>query len=268
MIDPIRVVTWNIGQGIDSIPDLHDKGSEDVTGFLLRNLNEKVANALREVSADFVCLQEVHFLGNIYSQTKEIADLAGYEYYSDFSLDNSHHFLTEGLRLGVSVLAKHKIIDTQLHMLMNPDIKTQQENRKIWHTHDKGFIVVKSNLVGIGNVNVISIHLLPFHRFNLNATDNRVLSVWRELDAELSFYADRRTLICGDFNQNNLSSLLPILFNNYGFKDTCFDKPTHRDVFFDHIVVSADFNVLRSKVADIYNYSDHYLCIAEVLPRS
>ncbi len=260
----MKIVTWNIGVKTESLSfcDKRSQLFDDIVPLFSR-LNAQFANALMQINADFVCLQEAHSMIDVYSQTKEIAKLAGFRHYKELPLDDAHSFKVEGLKIGVSVLSRHRIIDANSFLLTNPNIKTRRKDGKVWRTHDKGFLSTKCSLPA-GIVNIVSIHLLPFHRFNVNTSDYRFLSTWEEIDTSLSVRGDSSTAICGDLNVNDPIPLLHNLFSLRGFKDTSFDRPTHRETYFDHIILSSDFNILESRVLDMYDYSDHYPCLAKV----
>ena len=256
---PIKILTWNIGVGSNFSGD----DTESVFEILSRK-NKIFADVIVSVKPDFVCLQEVHSKTNEYSQSAEIADLAGFKYYKEMPLDNAHNFQSDGLKIGVSILSRHSIIETKDHYFKNPHLEEKQENREVWLSHEKGFISIKANISSFENITIISTHLLPFHRFKLGENDPIFISIWKDVDQSLAAYADTNTIICGDFNYNRIDSLLQKLFDINGFIDIEFDHPTHNISYYDHIILPNKFNLFKSKVFSDCNYSDHYPCVAEV----
>lgn len=257
----LKIVTWNINGLIGK--NLSGQFAEKSAIDIIQESNEKYGSALKKIGPDFICLQEVHSMGNTYSQTKDIAEIAEFKYFKELPLDDSHHIKKKNLKIGISIISRHEIIESKINLLTNPNIEVQKKN-EVWKSHDKGFISIKINIPPIGDVNIISIHLLPFHRFNIDINDYRIIKCWKELDYMLSNYSNGLTIIGGDFNRNNVSSLLKGLFNNHHFQDVNFEKTTHRATFFDHIIISNNLHIINKKVFDNFDYSDHYPCFAEV----
>ena len=260
----ITVTSWNISGGVFNITDSRNELLSDNISRMSK-ANGDLADVLRAISADFVCLQEVHGQNGVYSQTEEIAYLAGFQYFREAMFDDSHHFRNSELQIGVSVLSNYRIKHSRTHVLTNPDLVVRQSNGELWRTHTKGLIAVNSHIPGLGSITIISIHLIPFYRFSLNDNDHRVLSFWKEVDKELCVYGDTLAIIGGDFNSNDVCSRLTNLFYHHSFQDMEFHKPTHRDSYFDHIVLSKKFKILGIEVLDNYKHSDHHPCCVKAI---
>lgn len=252
----IKILTWNINGGSSTLD--YDKNNE-IEYFYSSSLF--IANAIKKINPDIVCLQEVHIKDGVYSQTKQIADLLNFKHYSECAFDNTHLIDDCNLKIGISVISNSTIIYSKKIDLPNPHISSMQKNGDVWKTHNKGILKVQIFKFGY-KINILNLHLLPFHRFEKNLTDKVVQNSWLAVDEKLNLHTDNFTIIAGDFNQNSIITLLPTLFNNpKNFVDTKFNSNTHNNTYFDHIVFSDDFKFSDNFVFSEIKISDHYPCL-------
>ncbi len=257
----LRVITWNINGG----ENINPKYLNDNLNNYLDHLDESnsyIANLLVKLDPDFVCLQEVHSIPDFYSQSEVIASQTKLTYCYEMAFDASHHYKQANLKLGNAILSKHPVNIFKNQILPNPNFSSLQTDGQLWQSHRKGLISIKSNINNEHDINIISLHLLPLHRFNIHPNSPAVIPVWNALSKVLAKYK-KTSIICGDFNINSPQEYLEQLFLGNSLKSVLFDTPTHKSTYFDHIIYSNDIICKKCRVLKGCSISDHFPCYAE-----
>lgn len=236
----LTAATWNIHGGRDR------KGRP-------YHFEERVA----QVGADVFGLQELELhrvAGGEFESTDLLPDSA-FEYsiaqaFSDspFSGDAG---LAVALLSSIALASKHTVI------LPNP-MRSMDIDPNF---HDKGLIVSEIFWRNT-TIDVMTLHLFPFHRAGLDARDSRLRPLWAELDELLRPRPDAPRIILGDFNTPYRFELLRCL--QLGELKSTFLNSSSRDdgQSHDDILVSAQWHPRHLR--NIRNESDHNLLIANL----
>ena len=253
----VRILTWNICGGT------YHFGSDAKTGIReqLSSANSEISTLIRKEGIDIACLQEVHMIKGQYSQSEAIAKDLEFPYCFDFELDSSH--LISDYKMGLSIISRYPLFDSHGVLFANPNAEKRQENGVVWKTHDKGVITSRVRLENGKVLNILCLHLLPFHKFGLSLEAPLVQKTWSQIDEVLSNLTSENTILFGDFNEDNIKRLLPTSIIDQNFVDLKFDSFTYGSAYFDHIVVSRKFDISNYGVITSTMASDHFPCYLE-----
>lgn len=251
----MKIATWNISAGIntnDYKGEFFDKSKE--TNIDDRCLND-IAKAIVENDIDVIALQEV-VTTKSFKYLENLSKLTNLKYYDSF--ENSPCHLIENANFGVAILSRYPIKLIKKQFFDNPNL-TKQTQKGLYHTHDKGYMVV--NVLSNESFNLLSASLLPFHRFDHNIIDFKYLFNEFQNDVlQNNIYA------LGDFNaikgKEDLQKVFDKINLNYNF---LFDEVTTiDDKKCDNIILPNNINVKNKYIVKNTDISDHYLCIAEI----
>jgi endonuclease/exonuclease/phosphatase family metal-dependent hydrolase len=218
----LTTATWNVHGGLD----------EDWRPF-------PFAERLAGLGADVVGLQELELSGE--------PEPSGFEYTIAKGFSDSP--FSAGGELAVGLLSAAPIVRSESVTLPNPvralDISPE--------FHDKGLIVSQVLWSGIA-IDVIVLHLFPFHRVALDARDPVLRPLWDEIDEHLRPRPGVPRLVLGDFNTPHRLELL-----------SCARRGELRGLFpgpSDDILVSAHWKARRCE--NVPTESDHKLLLASL----
>lgn len=236
----LTVATWNIHGGRDR--------EERRFPFVKR---------LARIGADVIGLQELE-LHSTTDEDFECTDLkdSGFEYSTVKAFSRSP--FTSDAELAVGLLSRVPFVSTNTAMLPNP-VRTMGMDPTF---HDKGLILSEifwSNTT----IDVISLHLFPFHRLGLDARDRSLQLVWAELDELLSPRPSIPRIVLGDFNTPYRFELLRCL--QVGQLRSMFLNSPSRDdgQSHDDILVSGQWH--PQQIHNIHTESDHNLLTANLV---
>lgn len=241
-------VQWNIGGGkvraensaIDVLASYNGDGLVEIIK-LLRNLEPHI-----------ITLQEIHS-DKKSNQADIIADALGIEYViSDFYAD-SH--IEDGQRLGQAILSRFPITNHTFELFINPVYEAIWEDGSKAVSHDKGVTGCTVNVNGI-LLDVKTLHLIPFRRFNIDPQSNDAETVLDDVQHKLE-NDSQRLLVQGDFNLDfsSLKAILPAFMQN--MEEVIQDQPTNpKGRKLDHIVFTG--LGLESSLALDGVLTDHY----------
>lgn len=138
-------------------------------------------------------------------------------------------------------------------MLDNPHFSYPIDERTTYYSHDKGFVISK-----IKGFNLIAGHCLPFHVFNKSLLD--YIKIFNTADNKFFPFFDKdKTILCGDFNYENIDELFKNSMKNS--KDL-INIPTKKEKILDHFVINKSIKVISINVLET-NF-DHKLGIFEL----
>lgn len=182
----IKTLQWNIG------------GAKDANNSRLDVLKD-IVEIIRRENPDFITLQEVHSKGS-FSQAKLIADILGYAHFINDEYDDSH--IESGFRLGQSIISKYPSLKHSFQLFKNPNLSIERPDGSTWVTHDRGITTCMATVDSI-EITVQTLHVTPFHRFNVDYMSDEAREARESLNKYIS---DNQPLIVqGDFNFNNSS---------------------------------------------------------------
>ncbi|WP_420265289.1 endonuclease/exonuclease/phosphatase family protein [Candidatus Magnetominusculus dajiuhuensis] len=238
----LSVATWNISCGI-----YDDRGKDLDKGI------HYISDCLKNVGADIIGLQEVLYSDG-FSQADKIRILLGYDYKIEWPLSQSH--ILAGAKMGIAVLSKYPIKSHVKIDLPNPNL-TINDGTTV--THDKGFICSTIDFNG-SNILFVTGHMFPFHYFDRVESDFTYIFKCLEEQLIKNSILNMPSVICADFNTDDLKSLFPNVIN--GCKDM-IHTPTRRDNrLHDHLLCNRYWN--EHMVSIIPTLSDHHLCWAKI----
>ncbi len=248
----MKIVTWNIAGA-------HTVKSNKFLDYEKENLNYFIEH-LQETRADIVLLQETHVSidQSELNQSEIIAKNLGYQYVVDHVYGGKSH-IKKGQQLALSIISKHKILDSQFFKLPNPKLKIKRPNGDIWISFDVGFLSIKVKDEK-DTINISNTHLVPFHHFQRDFAELEFAEVRESISNFLRKLSNNPTIVGGDFNFSKLRELLPRVFDNNKFQEAFETDTTPVSGQQDHILFSnhfilKDFEIKKLKV-------DHFLCQA------
>ena len=250
----MKIATWNIGAGIntnDYKGEFFDKEKELRPDDKCLNA---IANVIKEHNLDVIALQEV-VTTESFKYMQNLSEKTGLKYYETF--ENSPCHLIENANFGVAILSRYPITLIKKQFFDNPKL-TKQTEKGLYHTHDKGYLVVEVNCEK--TFKILSASLLPFHRFDQNIVNFKDIFIeFQEFVQSNNIYA------LGDYNAILGKPSLQQVFDrlhNYKF---LFDEVTTIDnKKCDNILLPQNVQVLDQYVVVRDDISDHYLCVAEI----
>lgn len=195
-----------------------NKGMDNNNRFTIR----KIVRYLKELQADIICIQEV-----FYSQFAKLK--------LDLNMDGifACNIINSNFMYGICTLSKYEIQDNE-HILLY----SEQEQR--------GFLFTNI-LTKYGKFNIVNTHL------GSNKNERRVqLNQLLDYTNKLSF----KTIICGDFNEENISiskyNDTSVYTNAYKIETYINENSRIDYIFSDKIIIIDNYSV------DFVNFSKHY----------
>jgi len=248
----LTVVSWNINGGLDTGYSGNGSSRRDADRGL-----RQITRFLGQLDPDIVCLQEAHSYGDSDSQAASIAHALRMPFHVEWPLDSSHHI--DEASLALAVLSKFEIVRVKHHKVRNPQIGLNGGD-SAWSTHEKGFLATRIAIPTIGEANVLSGHMLPFHRFNACAGDAAFRDIWEEVDRVLTEYAQEPAIVGADFNFPEIANLLPAIGVHRLLADAIGNVPTSEGQKFDYVLSSSHWTCISSSAS--YQGFDHLPCTA------
>jgi endonuclease/exonuclease/phosphatase (EEP) superfamily protein YafD len=248
----IKSLTWNIGGG-KLLADGADPSL--MSSYTVDGLQEIIA-LIKHEQPDIITLQETQKGGAI-DQIKQIADEAGYEYYTHDSTSESH--IDRGMLLGHGIISRYPIISHESDFFANPHVQVIWEDGRTVMTYDKGYTncVVK---FGEDELHISTLHLTPFRRFKIDLGSDLGRGMMKDVETRVHSSRDKY-LLQGDFNidSKELRSFLPDMFS--GSMQEVRTEPTTPDGrTYDHIVYAGINNTGHSVNSSVL--TDHYPIVA------
>ena len=249
---PFRVGTWNI-YGARRSP----VGITSIT---------ESARIARAMNLDFLLLQEIEFEDDgltLATESQELVDKLGFSHKSGLPLSPSQFSPTR--KFGNAILSRYPLTSPRRFLVPNPSLFATRGGRRL-ASHDKGFVCVDA-YTPLGLVSVASIHLLPFHMFDVDPSKAPMIGMWTELAIGLEKeLLGRPFVVGGDFNTNDRSVFLS-KFLEGRCPAAAGGAPTRpgKDRSFDDLVTWPGSYLALGPV--IPGFSDHHLVTASVWTR-
>lgn len=241
----LRIGTWNIRSGVPSnVPPERAVVADDAIEYM--------AEFIKRTNSQIVSLQEVLFLSDdTESQAKKIANLAGFPYWVEWKISDSH--LIKNAEIGNAIISKYPIIEQKRIHLVNPELSTKLNGKKI-SSHNKGFLQITFDIKN-KKFTLISGQSLPFHLFKKDPTDYKY--IFEELE-QIILNVYTPSIVCGDFNTNQIKELFPSI--NFSQLTGVITRPTGEE--HDNFLCSKHWTNVNVWV--LPTRSDHHFCLAEL----
>lgn len=243
----LRVVSWNIGEGVPP----RDPG---------RPVAEAVAADIGLFRPDVVGLQEVPFGPDGGSALLDsLQDLLELPHRLSFPHSPAIH--EDVAQSGLALLSRYPFDAESRSLLPNPGLRAEATaTRSGMVSWDKGVLFGRLKVDGrplwIG-----ALHQFPFHRFDIGAEHPSVSMVWRGLADFLLALPEEPLILCADLNTERRDVLFdPVAVR--GLRSGIKDGTSAIGMSVDDIVIGPEFRLHESKVR--YGTSDHALCSVEV----
>jgi endonuclease/exonuclease/phosphatase family metal-dependent hydrolase len=246
----IRVGTWNIAGGRSG------ETSEVVNSAV-------IADVVASAKVQILCLQEAHYYrGGLDSQLQRALKDAGLTHLAGAPVSESH--IDPDAELGLVVAASYPVHFVDAYTLRNPGLQAVVRGQE-WVMHDKGWI--ECEVVGPSGVpvRVSSVHLFPFHEFDVPDDDPMVRDMWREFWRGIDNLDGDMCIVAGDFNQCKRSAPARE-YSRRGWTFCLGDDTatTPSGLALDDIAVSGPIAVNGHQLHP--TFADHHLISADLSP--
>ena len=249
----LKTIQWNIGGGKIRKPDDSAEGPYSENGL------EQIESVLKKYQPDLVFLQETHS-DTRNTQTEIIAKSIGLPNLRNDTYDRSH--LEDDQELGQAIISRWPISEHNFELFTNPHFQITGQNGEIWTSNNKGVSKCLINL-GVGQeIQVATLHLIPFRRFGINPLEDQFETL-RENISSLARPSKTTFLLQGDFNFNetSLEQFLPGLLNQ-NISEVLLDKPTTpKGRKYDHIIFRDIKHIKSEVITDVL--TDHFPVYSE-----
>ncbi|MGC4869790.1 endonuclease/exonuclease/phosphatase family protein [Micromonospora sp. DT53] len=210
---------------------------------------------VKDLDLDILALQEVPFDdGNSSKVLSAMRSLAGLRYADALPLHPSGFGASMS---GLATLARHPQSDPT-SQFFDPGGQAIVVGGRLENVHNKALSRVTC-FTQLGSVVLFNLHLFPFQRMGLKASDERFESVWRIVRGQLESSKELPTIVFGDFN-TPIRELA--MATDAGYSRVVGDRVTHEGFASDDILISRHFRARRVELLE--NPSDHLLCFAEL----
>ena len=255
----MKFATWNINECVGITCDLNDQKTTDKINY--QNVEELVEK-INEYDFDIICFQEYPtIIDDKISLTSEIIEKTKLKYYAEKDTYDSYFF--KGVRVGVAVFSKYKIIDTEYSLFGNPHMVKKSSNGNTFYSFDKPIIkiIIKKDDT---NYTIITGHAMAFAPFDKTEFDYP--ESYKPLEELIVSNSNDNLIVLGDFNTEKLFQIIPEIEDIV--KDT-IEGPTTKEyyekrgeVHMDYIMINK--NMKCSNIEKIDNFSDHYIMCADL----
>jgi endonuclease/exonuclease/phosphatase family metal-dependent hydrolase len=235
----LRVATWNVHEGSTS------SSAEQFEAW----------EYLTELDLDIVALQEVPFDTSVDSQVvSAICEHTGLQFSSVLPLHPSSYGHQAS---GLAIIARYPLsLRTSRHF--SADGLTLRVDGRDEAMHEKAVTRAVCS-TPTGDIVLFNLHLFPFTKMAIKASDVRFDGLWADLKDELSTRGDAPAIVFGDFNTPERQLAMD---PSAGYSRVVGDRVTHEGFASDDIFISGHLQVRRTELFE--NPSDHLLCFAEL----
>lgn len=227
---------------------------------------QETLQMLSRLSFDVIAMQELEFDSDSDSlslESQHIVSSLGLAHFTGFPMSPSQ--FQSDRRFGVGIASRLPIVSVRKSFLPNPGLFAYRSGRKL-RSHDKGILSVRISTPA-GTVTAGSVHFIPFHMFNLAASDSIFNDIWFTVAQELEIVSTKFAIVGGDFNTDDRALLLNRVsrggwrsgapgVNSRPGSSQCFDDVLHTS------------SLQSSNIEVIPTFSDHHLLLAHLRPSS
>ena len=247
----LKIASYNISGGFYN--------KEDKTEYLdkerVDNVDDKLLNQIIETinneNIDVICFQEIITTDRI-KYIKKICDgtkLKNYEFY-----ELSECNVVKDTNCGIAVLSRYPLEVIKRELFPNPGLTKTTKSGKTYYLYDKGYMV-SNILIDDRKIKLLTHHGFPYGTFDSTAEDNK--QVFEFFDNRVNEYMP--DIISGDFNVNDMMSLMPNMKDNY--IRTINDITTVEGNKLDDILIHRNIKYSRNVLKLL---SDHFMVISVI----
>jgi endonuclease/exonuclease/phosphatase (EEP) superfamily protein YafD len=246
-----KTLQWNIGGG-----KIKDKNNPEIEKYNVEGL-QYIIDEIAKHNPDIITLQETH-QSEHYNQAEIIANELDYQYFINDIYDKSH--IEKGQGLGQAIISKFPISDHTFNFFENPNLEVTTPEGEKWISHDKGVSKVLIQIDSNKNLEVATLHLVPFKRFKVDILSDTFVALRSNIQNHISPIGVKY-LLQGDFNFDSESLVGLIELSKLDVKEILQTKPTTpKNRKYDHVV----YKGLECASSETISYvlTDHYPIIS------
>lgn len=240
----LRTLQWNIGGGKVRRGEAGPYDHDDLSHII---------DTIQRLAPDIVTLQEAH-TGNGVMQAATIAAATGLVHFVNDPYSQSH--LEAGMQASQAILSRFPLEAHDFNFLPNPDLSATGPDGNRWVTFDKGVSRVLCQLPDGQDMDVVTLHAVPFGHFKRSPLDAEFAPIRHRL-AELARPQQLLALVQGDFNNEapTLADYVPDLVSR--MTEAPLPGPTiPKGKYLDHVLYRG--LTLRSVAVVTDVLTDHY----------
>ena len=247
----LKIASYNISGGFYN--------KEDKTEYLdkerVDNVDDKLLNQIIETinnqNIDVICFQEIITTERI-KYIKRICDNTNLKNYEFYELSECN--IVKDTNCGIAVLSKYPLEELKRELFPNPGLIKTTKSGNTYYLYDKGYMIVNIS-IDDKKIKLLTHHGFPYGTFDSTAEDN--MQVFEFFDIRIN--ENKPDIITGDFNVEDMMSLMPNTNNNY---IRTIDKATTVEgKKLDDILIHKNINY-SSNVLKLL--SDHFMVISEI----
>ncbi|MBQ7364493.1 MAG: endonuclease/exonuclease/phosphatase family protein [Clostridia bacterium] len=264
-MNEIIIGTWNVSECVSTQWDVRTGITVDPSEEAILACLSEIVRLINETGVDVLCLQEFPITQNgsdrIAAYIREHTALCHYH-----GIDTYPSFLMKNGQIGICIFSKYPLTQCDYHPFVNPGITKLSRSGKLYWSFDKGLIT--AHITHRDQCfTLVTGHAVSFSPFDARAEDYP--ESFREIEnrAKALVGKNEPVVIIGDFNTENLFSILPTLGDYVSDRlpgATTIPGLMEGEVFdggrkLDYCLVTPDVTV--TKTEKIPNFSDHFLCL-------
>ena len=247
----LKIASYNISGGFYN--------KEDKTEYLdkerVDNVDDKLLNQIIETinkeNIDVICFQEIITTERI-KYIKRICDNTNLKNYEFYELSECN--IVKNTNCGIAVLSKYPLEEFKRELFPNPGLTKTTKSGNTYYLYDKGYMIVNIS-IDDKKIKLLTHHGFPYGTFDSTAEEN--MQVFEFFDIRIN--ENKPDIITGDFNVEDMMSLMPNTNNNY---IRTIDKVTTVEgKKLDDILIHKNINY-SSNVLKLL--SDHFMVISEI----
>ena len=247
----LKIASYNISGGFYN--------KEDKTEYLdkerVDNVDDKLLNQIIETinneNIDVICFQEIITTERI-KYIKRICDNTNLKNYEFYELSECN--VVKDTNCGIAVLSRYPLEVIKRELFPNPGLTKTTKSGKTYYLYDKGYMV-SNILIDDRKIKLLTHHGFPYGTFDSTAEDNK--QVFEFFDNRVNEYMP--DIISGDFNVNDMMSLMPNMKDNY--IRTINDITTVEGNKLDDILIHRNIKYSRNVLKLL---SDHFMVISVI----
>lgn len=247
----LKIASYNISGGFYN--------KEDKTEYLdkerVDNVDDKLLNQIIETinneNIDVICFQEIITTDRI-KYIKKICDGTNLKNYEFYELSECN--VVKDTNCGIAVLSRYPLEVIKRELFPNPGLTKTTKSGKTYYLYDKGYMV-SNILIDDRKIKLLTHHGFPYGTFDSTAEDNK--QVFEFFDNRVNEYMP--DIISGDFNVNDMMSLMPNMKDNY--IRTINDITTVEGNKLDDILIHRNIKYSRNVLKLL---SDHFMVISVI----
>ncbi len=247
----MRIGSYNISGGFYNSEDKTDYLDKEAVEAVDNKMLQQIIDTINSEKIDVICFQEIITTEKV-QYIQSICNGTELKYFDFYELSECN--IVKDTNCGIAVLSKYPIEVIKRELFPNPGLTKTTSSGKTYGLFDKGYMLFDM-LIDNKNIKILTHHGFPFRKFDSTGEDN--IQVFEFFDNKVKEY--NPDLITGDFNVDDMMSLMPYTKNNY---IRTIDKITTDDgKKFDDILIHKDNNY-SSYILKLL--SDHFMVISVI----